>query len=548
MADVFQGIDRAQAGVGDPVLRLVAVAEAQGAEEEAGAQQQLGRGQPERDLLAEGPDLRVVDRGPGGVVAGGHILDPVDQVVAAVVVGGGEGADAAAGVLDAGFDGPQLLGLQVRIRPVAADRIVELREGRHPVGRVIGGVEAQGFGEAEIGVDAGEQADAFPVAGVVDRREAGRGGEAPEREPVFQEEVVGRTGEAADVDAARLCERLAQVRAGDPLVARLGAEGGLPEAGIDPEVQVQARDMGLVVVERILFRGGPEELEAVLAVVPVEGRGEMERAGALRADGGEGLQGVLELVVEGGAVESAGAEILAADAGLPGEVAAGEGVAAVPEGLQGVEVAVAAAGGVAGVAVAALPAGGDGVEAAAVGGRHRGGRAERAEGAALEAGGDPAPGGPAGHDIDGAKQGGGPVDARCRAFQDLNALDVAEVDGEVKGVVAGLRVGDVDAVEEDGDLVVGAAADADVGLHAHRAPLAHIDAEGVFEQVVDRLRRRRGDRHAVQQRHDPRAAVERHRHPARRHPHAVQRHRPFLRPARQPGCHPERQHQHPDYE
>ena len=92
----------------------------------------------------------------------------------------------------------------------------------------------------------------------------------------------------------------------------------------------------------------------------------MQDAFPFRFKGREGLQRVLELVVELGAVEGAGAEILVADAGLPAEVAPAEIVRAVPESLDGAEVAVQAAGGVPVIAVAALVAGGNAVEAAPV--------------------------------------------------------------------------------------------------------------------------------------------------------------------------------------
>ena len=95
-----------------------------------------------------------------------------------------------------------------------------------------------------------------------------------------------------------------------------------------------------------------------------------------------------------------------------------------------------------------------------------------------------------------------------------------------------LRVGDVDPVEEDGHLVIGAAADADVGLHAHRTPLTHIHAHRVLEQVIDRFGRRRCNRQTVHERHDPRAAVQRHRNPRRRDLYAVNPLGTLLRPRR----------------
>ena len=230
---------------------------------------------------------------------------------------------------------------------------------------------------------------------------------------------------------------------------------------------------------------------------------------------------MLELVVELGAVEGAGAEVLVADAGLPGEVAAPEIMCAAPEGLDGAEVAVQSAGGVPAVAVTALITGRNAVETAPVPdfGRCRG--AQGPEGTAFHAGGHRVFRSLSRDDVDGAQQGRRSIDPCGRSFQDLDALDVAEVHRKVERVVSRLRVGDVDPVQEDGDLVVSAAADADVRLHAHGAALAHVHAQGVFEQVVDRLGRGRGDGHAVQEGDDAGGTMQGHGHAGRRDGDAV---------------------------
>ena len=88
-------------------------------------------------------------------------------------------------------------------------------------------------------------------------------------------------------------------------------------------------------------------------------------------------------------------------------------------------------------------------------------------------------------------------------------VDVAKIDGEIGRIMPGLGVGDVDAVEQHRNLVVGAAADADVGLHAHGAALPDVHAQGIFEQVVDVVGRGGGDRQAVDQRDGPRILVKR---------------------------------------
>ena len=86
---------------------------------------------------------------------------------------------------------------------------------------------------------------------------------------MLQEQIESCPVEAAGIDAPGIGPLLAEVRADDPFVPDLGAESRLSQPGIDPEVQVRAKDIGLVVVERILVRRAAEEFETVLSVIPV---------------------------------------------------------------------------------------------------------------------------------------------------------------------------------------------------------------------------------------------------------------------------------------
>ena len=314
----------------------------------------------------------------------------------------------------------------------------------------------------------------------------------------------------------------------------LRAEGRLAQAGLHPEVQRGPRHVGLMVIEGILLRRIAEQFETVFSVIPVQGRRELKPPFPLRLDGNERFQRMLELVVVGGAVEGAGPEILVADAGLPTEVPAAEILRPVPKGFERAEIAVQPAGGIAAESVAALVAGRDAVEAAPMPDIGRGRGSEGAEGAAFQAGSHSLIGILARDDIDSAQQRRCTIHPCRRALKHFDAFDVAEVHRKVEGVVPRLRISDVDAIQEDGDLVAGAAADADVGLHPHRAPLTHIHAQGVFEQVVDRLGRGRCDRHAVQERDDPGAAVQGHGNARGRNGHAVNGFRPGLRERRYP--------------
>ena len=221
---------------------------------------------------------------------------------------------------------------------------------------------------------------------------------------MFQEQVESCPVQAADIDTPGIGQLLSEVRADDPFVPGLGTEGRLSQPRLSPEVQVRAQDIGLVVIERILLRSAAEQFEAVLPMVPVQGRGEVQGAFTFRLDGSEGLQRVLELVVEFGAVEGAGSEILVAHARLPAEVTPSEVMGAVPEGLDGTEVAVQAAGGVPAVAVAALVSGGNAVEAAPVPDFRRGRSPQGPERAAFHAGGHRVLRSLARDNIDGAQQ------------------------------------------------------------------------------------------------------------------------------------------------
>ena len=338
---------------------------------------------------------------------------------------------------------------------------------------------------------------------------------------MLQEQIERRARKPAHIDALRLRQAFAQVGAHDPLVPGLGTESRLAQARIDAEIQIRPRDIGLVEIERILFGRIAEQLEAVFAVVPIDGRREMQRPLPLRFDGSEGLQRVLELIVEPGTVEGAGSEILVADTGLPADLTRAEIVRAVREGLDRAEIAVQPAGRIAAEAVAALVARRNAAEASVIPERCRSRSAERTERPALQAGADGFVGGFARDNVHGAQERRRAVDAGCRPLEDFNALDVAEVHGKIERIVPRLGVGDIDAVEQHSHLVIGAAADADVGLHAHCAALTDVNAQGIFEQVIDRLGRRRGDGQTVHEGDDAGTAVKCHGNTGRRNRHFV---------------------------
>ena len=63
-------------------------------------------------------------------------------------------------------------------------------------------------------------------------------------------------------------------------------------------------------------------------------------------------------------------------------------------------------------------------------------------------------------------------------------VNVAHIHREVKRVVAGLRITDVYAVQQDCHLLKVAAAHAHISLRAYRPTLAYIYAYCVFQYVV----------------------------------------------------------------
>ena len=116
------------------------VSQAEGVEEEAGIAQHIRKRQTERNLLPERVQPCVVNGGPRGVISCGSVLDPVNHIVALVIVHGGDGSDAPAEVFHAAFQRMQFLGFQVRIGLVAAHRIVQISECGHPIGCVVRGI------------------------------------------------------------------------------------------------------------------------------------------------------------------------------------------------------------------------------------------------------------------------------------------------------------------------------------------------------------------------------------------------------------------------
>ena len=114
--------------------------------------------------------------------------------------------------------------------------------------------------------------------------------------------------------------------------------------------------------------------------------------------------------------------------------------------------------------------------------------------------------GAARHNVDGSAEGLTAKHTRGGTFEYLHTVHVAEVKRKVRRVVTGLRVNHGNAVDQQCDLVEGAAVDADVGLHAKCSALAYVDTGRKFEKVVDgayarRLQVAAGERNHLPCRH-----------------------------------------------
>ena len=104
-----------------------------------------------------------------------------------------------------------------------------------------------------------------------------------------------------------------------------------------------------------------------------------------------------------------------------------------------------------------------------------------------------APGKRFGYDVNDATHGFGAVNGRAGSVNDLDALDLGHGHGHVPVEVAGERIIDAHAVDQDEHLVESASAHGNVGLRAEQAAALDFDAGQVAQQVVER-----GGRDAVQ--------------------------------------------------
>ena len=91
----------------------------------------------------------------------------------------------------------------------------------------------------------------------------------------------------------------------------------------------------------------------------------------------------------------------------------------------------------------------------------------------------------AGDDVDGSGKCLAAIHSAGTSLNHFDALDVVNAEGKINGQVASVWIGDVDAVEQNGELVLSASVHPYVGLDAESSSLSHIHTCCEFEQVVD---------------------------------------------------------------
>ena len=89
----------------------------------------------------------------------------------------------------------------------------------------------------------------------------------------------------------------------------------------------------------------------------------------------------------------------------------------------------------------------------------------------------------------------------------MNALDVFWIDGQVEQVVAGVGGTPADAIHPEGDLLKGAAPNAEVGLGTPWAALAGVHTGNAFEQAVQGRLGRARDAFGIEDEEVPRLGV-----------------------------------------
>ena len=476
-----------------------------------------GRGVPrglgrQGEFLAGEVDLPKV----GGLGDGGPVeADPVDEVAPPAVedvLGEDQPMPVAqvAGQAVAEFKVFGFLRQEVLAALRAAHRVVQVGVGRHAYGAPGGG---EGYCTARL-VDAQGQGGFGDEAGAVRGGVhvpcgQGSGGEATELGPLPDADVQVHAAVSQRIDAAVAAAEFGQAQpvADHAFPTEVGGQEGLSPIADPAGSSPGSGDGGTVLVGALVPCGNgtvvrgehaigifdivalslAEQLEAV-AVAPVVKAGVDRPVADLMIPGDLSLPepDFFELLGEAGRVEVLGAERGGHRAGLQVE---GAPVGDRPSGVAGAghgQVGVVAepvcgcpadADAVAGLVLAPIVARTDAVPT--IGTSFDGdSRLIRIAGSGME---------------DNAAGHATAAEGAAAAADDLHALDVLGIDGQVEQVVSGVGGAPADAVHPERDLLEGAAPDAEVGLGTPRASLACVDAGHGLEQSIEGRLGRAGD-------------------------------------------------------
>lgn len=91
------------------------------------------------------------------------------------------------------------------------------------------------------------------------------------------------------------------------------------------------------------------------------------------------------------------------------------------------------------------------------------------------------------NNVYGTEQRRGAKHSSSRSFEHFYSLYVGHINWEIEGVVPCLRVTNINTIEQNCDLLIIAASDADIGLRANGTTLSNIHTGDVFQQIVNTL-------------------------------------------------------------
>ena len=259
----------------------------------------------------------------------------------------------------------------------------------------------------------------------------------------------------------------------DVLAAEFDADSGLSECPSGVGIEVGTIDVGLVKI-LIGLRIGTLPHIVVEGAVPIDLYGNADRALVFSLGGDEIAAVLFVLRVRPRSVERVGAVVHGAETSLQGGIEVFAPIIPVPVSVGFVEVVVRGAPVAAGISSA------DAVEEVSGVGRYVGVGSKRAVGTGLHVSPECVFHFCAGDDVDGSGECLTAINSAGSTLDDLDAFDVIHADGQIHRQVSRVGVADVDAIEQDGELVLGAAVHADVGLYAESPALSHIHAGGEF--------------------------------------------------------------------